>query len=164
MFNNNKRGRDNKANAITVIAKGSLIEGTLRVTGTVQIDGTVQGTLVAGGHVLVGPEGHIAGDLEAEALSLSGSIEGTVLVRGNMHVLTTGRLQGEARYDSLEIDRGGVMAGRTSQLHEEVEQIADNDIEVIVAKERDQFLAQRRSKVSSGPALQVAMIAVPEAE
>jgi cytoskeletal protein CcmA (bactofilin family) len=111
-------GKRQSANAITVIAAGSSVVGTLRVKGIVQVDGSIEGTLIAEGHVSVGPEGRIAGDVTADELSVGGHIEGTLFAKGHLHVLATGRVRGEARYTTLEVDRGGVMDGRASHVED----------------------------------------------
>jgi len=112
--------RQQSSQSITVIAAGSVVEGTLRVKGMLQLDGTIQGTLIAEGHVSVGPEGRILGDVQADNLSIAGRIEGTVNARGHLHVLASGVVQGGARYASLEVDRGGVMDGRTSRFDDKL--------------------------------------------
>jgi cytoskeletal protein CcmA (bactofilin family) len=122
--------RQQTAQSITVIAAGSVVEGTLRVKGMLQLDGTIQGTLLAEGHVSVGPDGKILGDVHADNLSIAGRIEGTVNARGHLHVLASSVVQGGARYASLEVDRGGVMDGRASRLDEKVATSAPaNDVD-----------------------------------
>ena len=111
-------GKRQTANAITVIAAGSSVVGTLRVRGIVQVDGTIEGTLIAEGHVSVGPEGRILGEVTADELSVGGQIEGKLFAKGHLHVLSTGRIRGEARYTTLEIARGGVMDGRASHVED----------------------------------------------
>ena len=121
---------------MTVIAQGSVVEGTLRVKGVIQIDGTVDGTLIADGHVSVGPEGVIRGEVSADALSIGGRVDGTVNARGHLHVLSTGVVHGNAHYTSLEVDRGGVMDGRASRTLDETGKpvpslLPSNDVEMI---------------------------------
>jgi cytoskeletal protein CcmA (bactofilin family) len=129
--------RQQAAPSITVIAAGSVVEGTLRVKGMLQLDGTIQGTLIAEGQVSVGPEGKILGDVQADNLTIAGRIEGTVNARGHLHVLASGVVQGGARYASLEVDRGGIMDGRASRLDEKVasgtpaNDVAPGDVEMI---------------------------------
>jgi cytoskeletal protein CcmA (bactofilin family) len=114
--------------SITVIAAGSVVEGTLRARGMVQVDGTIDGALIAEGHVSVGPEGKILGEVTADQLSVGGRIEGTVFARGHLLVLASGVVHGNARYTSLEVERGGVMDGSASRVDE---QAADNDVELV---------------------------------
>jgi cytoskeletal protein CcmA (bactofilin family) len=122
--------RQRTADAITVISAGSIVEGTLRVRGMVQIDGTIDGHLIAEGHVSVGPEGRIVGEVSADQLSVGGKVEGTLHARGHLHVLASGSVHGNARYASLQIERGGVMDGNASRL-DEVKTVPDNDVELV---------------------------------
>jgi cytoskeletal protein CcmA (bactofilin family) len=117
--------------SITVIAAGSVVEGTLRVKGMLQLDGTIQGTLIAEGHVSVGPQGKILGDVTADNLSIAGCIEGTVNARGHLHVLAKGIVRGGANYASLEVERGGIMDGRAARLDEKAAVVPANDVEMI---------------------------------
>ena len=47
-----------------MIGRGTVIEGIVRVAGRVQIDGAIDGSLVADGHVSVGPNGSILGEVK----------------------------------------------------------------------------------------------------
>lgn len=106
------------ATTTTVIAAGCIVEGSLRVSGMVQVDGTVDGTLSADGHVSVGPDGKILGELRTDQLSIGGTVDGALHVRGHLHVLASGVVKGTAAYASLEVDRGGVMDGSASRVVE----------------------------------------------
>jgi cytoskeletal protein CcmA (bactofilin family) len=99
----------------TVIGQGTVIEGTIRVSGRVQVDGQIDGTLIAEGHVSVGPTGSILGEVVAAELAVGGRVEGKVSVRDNLHVAPGGIARGEVRYGSLQVDRGGVIDGSTLQ-------------------------------------------------
>jgi cytoskeletal protein CcmA (bactofilin family) len=98
----------------TVIGKGTVIEGTIRVSGRVQIDGHVDGSLIAEGHVSVGPTGSVMGEVVAAELAVGGRVEGKVSVRDHMHIAPGGIARGEVRYGSLQVDRGGVIDGSTA--------------------------------------------------
>jgi cytoskeletal protein CcmA (bactofilin family) len=98
----------------TVIGKGTVIEGTVRVSGRVQVDGQIEGTLLAEGHVSVGPSGSIVGEVVADELAVGGRVEGKINVREHLHVAPKGIARGELRYGSLQVDRGGVLDGSTA--------------------------------------------------
>lgn len=127
MFGKKQRGPA----AVTVIAAGSVIEGTLRVRGMLQVDGVIEGMLVAEGHVSVGPDGRIMGEVSADDLSIGGKVEGTIRARGHLHVLSTGTVRGEARYASLEVDRGGTMDGRAGRVDDAVKALGSGDVEML---------------------------------
>jgi cytoskeletal protein CcmA (bactofilin family) len=98
----------------TVIGKGTVIEGTVRVSGRVQVDGQIEGSLLAEGHVSVGPSGSIVGEVVADELAIGGRVEGKIHVREHLHVAPQGIARGELRYGSLQVDRGGVLDGSTA--------------------------------------------------
>jgi cytoskeletal protein CcmA (bactofilin family) len=102
----------------TVIGKGTVIEGTVRVKGRVQLDGQIEGSLIAEGHVSVGPTGSVMGEVIATELAVGGRVEGKVNVRDHLHIAPGGLARGEVRYGSLQVDRGGLIDGST--LHGEV--------------------------------------------
>jgi cytoskeletal protein CcmA (bactofilin family) len=97
----------------TVIGRGTVIEGTVRVSGRVQVDGEIEGSLIAEGHVSVGPSGSIVGEVVADQLAVGGRVEGKVTVREHLHIAPGGSTRGELRYGSLQVDRGGVIDGST---------------------------------------------------
>ncbi|HEX4352835.1 MAG TPA: polymer-forming cytoskeletal protein [Polyangiales bacterium] len=108
-------GSKTKASATepTVIGRGTVIEGTVRVSGRVQVDGQIDGSLIAEGHVSVGPSGSIVGEVIADQLAVGGRVEGKVTVREHLHIAPGGSTRGELRYGSLQVDRGGVIDGST---------------------------------------------------
>jgi cytoskeletal protein CcmA (bactofilin family) len=108
------KARSSSASEPTVIGKGTVIEGTIKVLGRVQVDGQIDGTLIAEGHVSVGPTGSVLGELVAEELAVGGRVEGRVNVRDHLHIAPGGLARGEVRYGSLQVDRGGVIDGSTA--------------------------------------------------
>lgn len=112
MFGN--KSKTNASTEPTVIGRGTLIEGTVRVSGRVQVDGSIDGTLIAEGPVSVGPSGAINGEVVAHELAVGGRVEGKVSVREHLHVAPNGICRGEVRYGSLQVDRGGVLDGSTA--------------------------------------------------
>ena len=112
-------GSKSKARAAepTVIGHGAVIEGSVRSTASVHLNGRVEGLLIAEGDAIIGPTGSVLGDVMAERLVLEGAIEGNVSVRGHLVVAACGVLRGDVRYGTLQVERGGILAG--SALHGE---------------------------------------------
>lgn len=103
-----------EASCGTVVSAGSALQGNLRIKGPLRIEGAVYGNVTTDGHMSVGPEGRILGEVRAHSLTVAGRIDGIALVQHHLLVLRTGVMRGHARYQSLEIERGGVMDGTTS--------------------------------------------------
>jgi cytoskeletal protein CcmA (bactofilin family) len=101
----------------TVIGRGAVIEGNVRATGPIQVDGHIDGTLKVEGQVSIGPSGVVTGELTADEVVVGGRVEGQLTARGLLHVTTGGNVRGEVRYGALQIDRGGLLDGTSTQGH-----------------------------------------------
>lgn len=107
--------KDARASGTTILAAGCALEGELRVRGQAVIEGAVLGNVVTEGSVAIGPEGRVLGEVVARELSVRGRVDGIVRARGHLHVRSSGRVEGHATYDSLEIEKGGILQGSSYQ-------------------------------------------------
>lgn len=101
---------------MTVLAEGAALEGTIKTRGPLQVDGAVCGTLTCEGLMSVGATGRVMGELHVQSLSNNGQVSGLVFVRHHFQLREQGRLIGHARYETLEIVRGGVLDGTTNRI------------------------------------------------
>ena len=60
---------------ITLLAKGVLLRGEIRVEGTVRIDGRLEGDLHTTGTVVIGEDGIVQGTITAGTIISSGKIK-----------------------------------------------------------------------------------------
>jgi cytoskeletal protein CcmA (bactofilin family) len=115
------------ASQVTILAPGSALQGTIRTRGPLQVDGAVCGSLSCEGQMSVGEGGRILGEVHAHSLSVTGRVHGLVFVRHHLQVRQKGLLSGHARYESLEITRGGVVDGTTNRMHGVPTLVDDSD-------------------------------------
>lgn len=102
----------------TIIGSGTVIEGKVIVDNGIQIDGRVIGNVESNESVSIGPEGVIEGELIGGDIAIGGRVEGRVTARGHLHMVSSGAVIGDVFYNSIEVDRGAVIAGRTEHLDE----------------------------------------------
>lgn len=122
------------AGPITLIAAATELQGDLRVRGALRVEGAVYGNVRADGHMSLGPAARIVGEVRANTLAVAGRIDGIVQVRDHLHVLRGGVVRGHARYQSLQIERGGVMDGTTAPATDLPESSADEEDEYVAAE------------------------------
>ncbi len=106
-------GKKQETGGPTIIGRGDVVEGTLKVRTTLHVDGEVLGNIEAEGQVSVGPDGYVKGEVMAETVAVAGTVEGTCAARTHLHILSSGVVKGDARFQTLEVDRGGVIHGQT---------------------------------------------------
>ena len=104
-----------KSSNTTIIGRGARFVGTLELEGAIHIEGRCEGTIRARGHLSVGTQGSVVGELAGNQVAIAGKVEGTVVAKETLHVLPTGALQGDVFYGRLQVDYGGVMDGRSHQ-------------------------------------------------
>ena len=108
------RRRKESAARVTVLGEGSALEGKITVRGALELHGALVGQLSCDGHVAVGSQGRVLGQVCATQLTVGGNVDGIVYTRDHLCVLSTGRIRGHARYASLEVARGGIVHASTS--------------------------------------------------
>lgn len=113
--------------SVTILAADTELQGDLRVRGALRVDGAVYGNVTSDGDVSLGAGARILGEVRARSLSVGGRIDGIVRVRDHLRVLRGGMVRGHARYQSLEIERGGVMDGTTAPSSDTPDSIEDEE-------------------------------------
>lgn len=100
-----------------MIASATSVKGSLFCgADDTRIDGRLEGSIACEATVTVSEGAHVAGDVDAKIVVVGGVVEGTVIAHERLHMLATGRVHGDAKYGTLQVDRGGVVKGRTMTL------------------------------------------------
>jgi cytoskeletal protein CcmA (bactofilin family) len=96
---------------ITLLAKGVLIKGEIRVDGTVRIDGRLEGEIHTKGTVVIGEDGIVQGTVTAGTLINSGKVKATVTATERIQLLKTGTLIGEVHTPNFAMEDGSKFQG-----------------------------------------------------
>lgn len=96
----------------TVLAPGTVFEGTLRAAEPVQIAGTLQGILEAEGPVTVEEGGRLVARVVAPEVVVAGFVDGRVQCHGRLEVRATGLVKGKLHVGTLRIEEGALLDGQ----------------------------------------------------
>lgn len=110
MFKNGKSTSDTPAADVTVINRGTTVEGEIRVAGTIRIYGQINGTLRSEGKVIVAEDGVLNGDLYADAADVSGRVEG-VIEAERLDLRTTATVEGNVIVKKFTTETGAIFVG-----------------------------------------------------
>lgn len=91
----------------------NLSGATITIAGTARIDGTMDGTIKAG-HLIVGAEGKLKGEITTDTAEIQGFVEQTLSVANLLTVKTTGMVNGTVVYGELQCEQGGKLIGELS--------------------------------------------------
>ena len=96
----------------TIIGESAVIEGVIRTTGTTRVDGKIIGEARSQGILIIGENGYIEGDVNAEAMLIAGKVKGQVKVKDRLELAESGRVLGDIHTKTLVISEGASFEGK----------------------------------------------------
>ncbi len=137
IFNKNG-GAKSRSAATTLIAKGCVVSGKLKLESDIQVDGRVDGQLNVDGALVISESGYIKGEVFAKRLVVNGTLEGSCHAE-RIQILSKGQVKGKIFSQNLSIEPGGKFYGETSELPKE-------EVVAINTKPQDNVKAQDNAK------------------
>ena len=105
---------------MTIIAKGTEVNGSVDVEGNIRVDGTVNGDVKATDGVEVGKSGRIVGSsIESKTAIINGYVESHLTVSQHVLLGSKSTFVGDLKTKSLVIEEGAVFHGNSA--------MSDND-------------------------------------
>jgi cytoskeletal protein CcmA (bactofilin family) len=102
-----------KDQAVTFLGKNTAFEGKLSFQGTMRIDGHFKGDISNGGHIIVGEEGLIEGDMHISYIVISGEVQGNIIADQRVDIHAPGKVFGDIQAPAVVIDEGVIFEGTT---------------------------------------------------
>ncbi len=91
------------------------------------VEGTVEAKLHDSQVIEITESGRFRGTVEIDDAEISGLFEGSLTVRNLLRIRSTGMVSGEIRYNKLEVERGGQLAGDVCMAPPEPEEEVPSD-------------------------------------
>lgn len=107
----------------TLIGAGAVFNGDFIVQDTMRVDGTINGNCTSKGTLILGEEGKIVGNINAQNIIISGEVKGDIVSTGKLEVLSTGKVTGDIRARKLVVDEDAYFDGRCSMAAESSAQV-----------------------------------------
>jgi len=95
----------------TIVGKGSLIEGKIKIKNSIRIDGKVKGEVSSTGTVTVGSEGEVEGTISAANVIIGGRVRGKMIVDSKIILEKNSVLIGDLKTQTLNISEGAIFDG-----------------------------------------------------
>ncbi len=116
MFNNKESKVKNKAADISreelnLIGVGTSITGDINSGGDLRIDGTVKGNVNSKARLVLGPNGKIEGDIQAQNADVQGNVRGKVMVTEILFLKATAVINGDIITNKLVVENGAEFNG-----------------------------------------------------
>jgi cytoskeletal protein CcmA (bactofilin family) len=102
-----------RSDEATVISKGVKIEGKLSCSGNIRLDGEVQGDISSEGVVIIGENGKVNGQINADSITIGGRVAGTVRAKDKVVLEAKANLKGDIITKILMVEAGAIFNGNT---------------------------------------------------
>ena len=115
MFWNKKGEKVNFDNPSTIIGRGLYLEAAaMSGAESVRIEGTYKGLIDINGPLVLGEEGSISGDVQAQNCIIAGEVNGNIDSMGALHFTKSAKVTGDINASSLVVEAGSQVIGRYS--------------------------------------------------
>jgi len=95
----------------TLIGPDAEIKGTISTKGTLRIDGSIDGGVTNAEAVVVGEDGKVKGDINAQTVVVGGKIAGNIIASANIEMLPHSQVKGDINAPQLYIAEGAIFEG-----------------------------------------------------
>ena len=95
----------------TIIGRGTVFEGVMRVENSVRIDGTFKGELICSGVLTISQSGEVYAQLEGKEVYLNGVVRGRIQA-DKVRLDSQARFVGDITTTALAITEGAVFHGK----------------------------------------------------
>lgn len=95
----------------TIIGSGVKLKGNLSSETDITIDGDLVGNIKSGGHLTIGVNAHITGNLAATSITIAGRVDGNVTSVDSTSITEAGQVNGDISCSRIEIAMGGIFVG-----------------------------------------------------
>lgn len=105
---------------MTVVGRGTQVEGTLVSAESIRIEGRAKGRIAARCDVILSSESHVEGDIQAQNVIMGGTLKGTITARTKAELAEGGRMEGKIRSKVLVVKEGAMFFGQSNMDLEDV--------------------------------------------
>ena len=113
MFSNktNSTAKETASGLATIIAAGTEIKGDIDSKGDIRVDGTLTGNLSTTSKVIIGTNGKINGDVQANTADVLGQINGNVKITELLYLKDDCEVNGNIYTGQLQVDASAKFNG-----------------------------------------------------
>jgi len=99
-----------------ILQKGTFLEGRLQFEGTARLDGHFKGEIFTPDILVIGADGKVSGQIEADVVIISGNFEGEIFATHRVEIQAPAVVKGVIQSVVLQIEEGAVFEGKTRML------------------------------------------------
>lgn len=113
MFNKEKTSSEKGfPNSATLISSGTILRGNIKSNSDLRIDGTIHGNVSSTAKIVIGPGGHVEGNIEGANADITGKVTGNITVKELLQLREKSVVEGNIIATKLQVDPDAVFNGK----------------------------------------------------
>lgn len=105
------RGSAGGETMLSIIAAGTRIVGDLESPGVVKVDGRIEGSIIGARQVLLGRDGAVIGNVQADEIVIGGAVQGMITASERLELQGTALVNGDIETKSIVVLEGARING-----------------------------------------------------
>jgi cytoskeletal protein CcmA (bactofilin family) len=118
MFGSNKKETSNinsskvttppGSHSLNTLVHGTVVEGAIKSDSDIRVDGVIKGSLHCNAKVIIGPTGHVEGEIRCVNAVIEGKFEGNLQVSELLNIRESAVVNGDVKTNQLIVQAGAV--------------------------------------------------------
>ena len=96
-----------------ILSKDVEIKGSIRFSAELVVDGKIEGEIISDGHLTVGENAEIKGEIKTKSVTVLGKINGNIAVTERCELKTRAHLVGDLKAARVIIEEGATFVGKS---------------------------------------------------
>ena len=97
---------------LSIVAAGVTVVGDIESNGVIKIEGRIQGSIRSARQVLLGRQGEVRGDINAQEAVIGGKVEGAIITSDRVEVQGTAMVIGDIHTKTIIVLEGARINGQ----------------------------------------------------
>ncbi len=94
--------------SLNTLVHGTTVEGAIKAESDIRVDGVIKGSLICNAKVIIGPTGHVDGEIRCNNAVVEGKFEGSLQVSELLNIRDSASVHGDVKTNKLIVQSGAV--------------------------------------------------------
>jgi cytoskeletal protein CcmA (bactofilin family) len=109
------------------LAIGTHVKGDISMDIDFRLDGQVEGNIRCGSKIVIGPKGHVIGDIESVNAEIAGILDGNIRTTEKLILKSTAAINGDIITNVLEVEPNAKINGSCKMVNEKIKESKPKD-------------------------------------
>ena len=96
------------SHSLNTLVHGTVVEGAIKADSDIRVDGVIKGSLNCNAKVIIGPTGHVEGEIRCLNAVIEGKFDGNIQVAELLNIRESAVVNGDVKTNQLIVQSGAV--------------------------------------------------------